>query len=70
MLSPFYSSYWQYSMSSVRSISVFLKNCSDSMFFFSSIPPLNAWVKEIWKKEKLTVYGHVPALYTHTTAYY
>ena len=57
-------------MSSVRSISVFLKNCSDSMFFFSSIPPLNAWVKEIWKKEKLTVYGHVPALYTHTTAYY
>ena len=63
-LSPIYSSYWQYSMSSVRSISVFLKNCSNTTFFFSSSPPLNACVKEIWKKEKLAVYWHVPVLYT------
>ena len=67
-LSPIYSSYWQYSMSSVRSISVFLKNCSNTTFFFSSSPPLNACVKEIWKKEKLAVYWHVPVLYTW--AYY
>ena len=63
-LSPFYSSYWQYSMSRVRSSSVFLKNCSNTTFFFSSSPPLNACVKEIWKKEKLAVYWHVPVLYT------